>query len=308
MPADYSTRTSGDLIADRRFAYGEAALEEGDFIAARDLFAQVIEVVPGWPPAHFQLAKALSALGENAAAGAALAACLALDPSDRLGAGMLQAQRAAAPPSSAAMPDAYVAALFDEYAPRFDRHLTGVLAYRAPEMLRAALERHGGRNRRYDCFLDLGCGSGLMARALEGRFGEAVGVDLSAGMLREAVATKLYTRLECTPLHTFLDDSEPAMFDLVVAADVFCYVPELAPVFAGVARVLRPGGHFAFTIQTHGGEGAIVGADARVHHAPALVHRLVEANGFEVLEAETVSTRKDRGEPVPGALFLLAKP
>lgn len=307
MPADYSVRTSGDLIADRRFAYAEAAMGDGDFIAARDLFEQVIELVPAWPPAHFQLAKAEIELGDRVAARTALEACLALDPTDRLGAGVLLARQADASPTASAMPDAYVAALFDEYAPRFDIHLTRALEYRAPEVLRSTLERYGAPSRRYEAFLDLGCGSGLMARAIVGCFAHATGIDLSAGMLREAGETGLYDRLDCASILAFLDRTGPQEFDLVIAADVFCYVPELEPVFAGVARVLKTGGHFAFTIQTHGGEGAIIGGDARVHHTPALIRDLAVAGGFRVLHDDSVSTRKDRGEPVPGAVFLLAK-
>ncbi len=279
---------------------------DGDFIAARDLFVQVIERVPAWPPAHFHLAKAELALGAKDAAHAALGACLALDPVDRLGAGLLLAQDAV--PTASAMPDAYVAALFDEYAPRFDDHLTRALEYRAPNVLCSVLEPQGATGRQYEAFLDLGCGSGLMARALAGRFAHAVGVDLSAGMLREAEPTKLYDRLECASILAFLERSSAEIFDLVVAADVFCYVPELEPVFAGVARILRSGAHFAFTIQTHAGKGAIIGADARVHHAPAFIQDLAMAHGFRVRHNESVSTRKDRGMPVPGAVFLLAKP
>lgn len=294
------------MIADRRFAYGEAAMADGDLIAARDLFEQAIEVAPGWPPAHFMLGKAALALGERETAHAALTACLALDPDDRLGAGLWLA-RDGGPAVAAAMPDAYVAALFDEYAPRFDEHLVHTLDYRAPSFLREILDRHKKNSRQYECILDLGCGSGLMARALEGEYLMAVGVDLSAGMLKKAESAKLYARLECAPILAFLDRSMQPIYDLVIAADVFCYIPDLAPIFAGVARVLKRGGQFAFTIQTHEAEGAIIGADARVQHAPGLVRALAAESSFSLLHEESVSTRKDRGEPVPGALFLLAK-
>ena len=47
---------------------------------------------------------------------------------------------------------------------------------------------------------------------------------------------------------------------LVIAADVFAYIADFAEVCAAVARVLDEGGLFAFTVETHDGEGAIVGA------------------------------------------------
>ncbi len=43
----------------------------------------------------------------------------------------------------AALPPAYVARLFDDYAPRFDRHLTQTLGYRGPELIVSALDSGG---------------------------------------------------------------------------------------------------------------------------------------------------------------------
>lgn len=312
MKPAFSTRTSGDLVADRRYAYGDAALGESDFIAARDLFEQTLEIVPHWPPARFALAKALIGLGETGEAAAALRAVIAADPADRLGAGLLIARLEGGEPPPAAMPDAYVAALFDDYAPRFDGHLVGALAYRAPALLAAMIEAHRGETPPGTA-LDLGCGTGLMARALEGRGIAFSGCDLSAGMLDIARDSGLYERLACMPLLDFLRGEPPASADLVIAADVFCYVPDLAPVFVETARVLGPGGGFAFSIQRHDGEGhegqgVVIGADARVHHAPARIRGWAATAGLAVIAEDHASIRMDRGEAVPGALFLLAKP
>lgn len=300
----FSTRTSGDLVADRRYDYGDAALAEGDSLAARDLFAQTLELVPNWPPAHFALAKACLGLGDHAEATIALHRVLVLDPADRLGAAVLLAQIGTAAP---VMPDAYVASLFDEYAPRFDGHLVEALKYRAPEMLAIMLNQERGKTMQFTSALDLGCGTGLMAGALKGHFDAMTGVDLSAGMLKVAEAGGLYRRLACAELLGFLRGEAASSCDLALAADVFCYVPELAPVLTEAARVLEPGGLFAFSIQTHAGQGVVIGADARVHHAPAEVRTWAKAAGFTVRQETAASTREDRGVPVPGALFLLVK-
>ncbi|OYU48912.1 MAG: SAM-dependent methyltransferase [Rhizobiales bacterium PAR1] len=303
MPS-FSTRTSGDLVADRRYDYGDAALVDGDFAAARDLFAQTLELVPNWPPAHFALAKACIGQSEHAEAAQALHRVLALDPADRLGAAVLLAQIGTAAP---VMPDAYVASLFDEYAPRFDGHLVEALKYRAPETLAGLMHQERGAAMHFAAALDLGCGTGLMATALAGHVDAMAGVDLSAGMLKVAEAGGRYNRLTCAELLGFLKGEPASAYDLALAADVFCYVPDLAPVLGEAARVLTSGGLFAFSIQTHVGEGVIMGADARVHHAPAEVRTWAEAAGFTLRQEVTVSTREDRGVPVPGALFLLAK-
>lgn len=304
MASPFSTRTSGDLTADRRYAYGDGALADGDFEAARDLFAQTLELVPQWPPAHFALAKACLGLGDRDAAAEALRRVQALDAEDRLGAGVLLAQIEESPP---VMPDAYVAGLFDEYAPRFDGHLVEALNYRAPAMLADLLRDVAGGARRFPAALDLGCGTGLMARALAGRFDGMAGVDLSAGMLAIAQKSGLYARLEAAELLAFLTREAGASVDLVLAADVFCYVPDLLPVFAEARRVLKSSGLFAFSIQTQEGEGIRIGADSRVHHAPAQIRAWAAAAGLAVARELAASTREDRGQPVPGALFVLAK-
>ena len=39
-----------------------------------------------------------------------------------------------------------------------------------------------------------------------------------------------------------------------------CYVGDIAPMLAEAKRVLAPGGVFAFTLETHKGDGVVIGA------------------------------------------------
>jgi predicted TPR repeat methyltransferase len=113
-------RSSGDLLADRRFGYAQAAFDGGDHAAAADLAAQVLELVPHFAPAHALLGRAKLATGEREAAIAALQAALDSEPEDALG---IELARLGALPPEEAIGQAYVRALFDDYAPRFDKHL-----------------------------------------------------------------------------------------------------------------------------------------------------------------------------------------
>jgi predicted TPR repeat methyltransferase len=78
--------------------------------------------------------------------------------------------------------DAFVEAVFDEYADNFDSKLVKSLGYRGPEYIAAALERHlpGARGLRV---LDGGCGTGLCGPVLAPYAGHLAGIDLSANML-----------------------------------------------------------------------------------------------------------------------------
>ena len=309
MPLHSTVRSSGDYLADRRYEYARAAFDEGDFEAAADLARQVLERAPSFAPAHALLGRALAALGAEAQAVEALRQALALEPEDALGV-RVDLARLGALPSDAAITDGYVRALFDDYAPKFDRHLTRSLAYRGPDLIADALRRACSkrlRDFRFGPTLDLGCGTGLMAQALDGLCASIEGVDLSPRMLEKAARTKLYAVLHEGELVSFLKGRRSGEADLVAAADVFVYMAALDGVFREAHRVLKREGLFAFTVQAHEGDGFILGADARYAHGEAYLRDLADASGFTILILERVSTRQDRGEPVPGFLAVLQR-
>ncbi|MGO4869855.1 MAG: methyltransferase domain-containing protein, partial [Roseiarcus sp.] len=235
----------GDLIAYRRYAYARSAAEEGDWGAAAEVLEQALERAPGWAPALFALGEAKEKLGDRDSAAEAFRATLAADPSDAQGAAARLALLGAAE-APTALPKAYVARLFDDYAPRFNAHLTEALAYRGPELIVEALD-DVDRARRFPRCLDLGCGAGLMGAALHARVAELIGVDLSPAMIAKARESGRYDALEVGDVVDVLARRDRGEFDLVVAADVLAYIGDLAEVVSWAARSLAPGGLFAFT-------------------------------------------------------------
>ncbi len=293
--------TSGDPIADGRHAYAQACLDDGDPLAAADLARQTLERVPDWAPAWHLLGRALLAGGDRDGAAGAFREALRADPADGLGAGLDLA--ALGVPMVQAMSRAYVATLFDAYAPRFDAHLAS-LDYRAPELLAARL-RPAGPFRRV---LDLGCGTGLMGAAIRDVCAWLGGCDLSPDMVAAARRRGLYDHLAAVDLETALAAEDEGALDLVVAADVFVYVGALEPAFDGASRALAPGGLFAFTVQAcpeEQGEYEL-GEDRRYAHAPAYLDRLA-AGRFNALTMDQATLRRDRGRDVPGLVVVLRK-
>ena len=307
---DNALVSSGDLIADRRYGFGRDLASRGDFSAAADLFAQAVEAAPGFAAAWFALGETRAKLGDGAGAAAAFREALRIDPSDRQGAALHLALLGAADPASA-MSSSYVRAVFDEYAPRFDDALVERLAYRGPQRLLDAVGRARARfpAAGFGAMLDLGCGTGLAGAAFRREVRHMTGIDLSSGMIAQARAKGIYDRLETGELVEFLAAERAARrrYDLVIAADVFVYLFDLAPVARAVADVLSPEGLFAFTVETHGGDDIELGEKLRYRHGAAPVRAAVAAGGLQFRELAPVATRIESGGAVPGLLVVAGK-
>jgi predicted TPR repeat methyltransferase len=300
--------SSGDLMADRRFDFARDLQLTGDLSAAADLLSQAIELVPNFTSAWFTLGGIREELGEHRAAIAAYQKAQASDPADRHGAG-LRLMRLGAEPVSG-MPQAYVQTLFDQYAPRFEASLVGDLGYRGPALLFKAVLSVRSAARKPAFFkraIDLGCGTGLAATAFARSVDHFIGVDLSPRMIERARATSLYAELEVADMLQGLRARQDASVDLVLAADAMVYVADLPPLLAEASRVLASGGLLAFTAETHGGEGVVIGQGLRYAHAAGYVRDAVDSAGLGLALLENLSARNEDHAPVPGLVAIAAK-
>lgn len=243
-------------------------------------------------------------LGRSAEAAAAFERALACGGDAELNRFLLAGVRGCPADAPPRPPDAYVRGLFDDYAAAFDRHLVEVLHYRAHEHVARLLQ---GGGRRFAAVLDLGCGTGLLAPLLVPHADRIDGVDLSPPMLQQARARGLYAELEATDLVDYLQ-STTRRYDAVAAADVFIYVGALDEVFAGVARVLEPGGLFAFSVErADDAEGVVLRPSLRYAHDERGLRALAARHGFEVRAVEPGAIRDDQRRPIEGLYLLLGR-
>lgn len=254
--------------------------------------------------------------GQPAAAENAFHEARKLAPED---ADIARLAAASASPGEAARTDAaYVASVFDDFAPYCEAYEIDQ-AYRVPGLVRRALLECRGApdsSRMVGPVLDLGCGTGLVGIALSDLpFGPLTGVDLSAGMLAQAHVKRIYADLRHEDLETTLADAARG-WRVIVAADVLCHFGALDATFAAVRARLTADGVFvcsleewqddADTAESHGVGGGEwhIGRTGHYSHRQDYVRRAAIAAGLVPLVLRREALRFDAGEPVEGLLLV----
>lgn len=287
---------------------GNLLRDLGRFGAAAVDYRRALALRPDWADAHDNLGAVLYLLHEQGGEeeAAALARLWRRDhPANPLARhiGAAIAGEEADPRA----PDDYVRQTFDLFADEFDRKLAE-LDYRAPALLAGLLSDDvpaGNLD-----VLDAGCGTGLCAEALRPYARRLIGVDLSEGMLDHARGRGLYDELHAAELVGFLA-AHRLVFDLVMAADVFCYFGILDDALAAACAALRPGGRLAFTVEeldAADGRPHRVATHGRYAHAEAYIRNAVAGAGLILRRCDHDRLRFESGEPVTGLVVLAERP
>lgn len=239
---------------------------------------------------------------------AAYRKALALDPADPGGVGVrLAAMGRGAAPSQA--PEAYVAMLFDQHAEVFDGILVDQLGYAVPMTTRERIQAKDLGP--FDRMLDLGCGTGLAAVALEDMCSHLTGADLAETMVEVSDDKDLYDDLYVAEATSFLlaAAEEDETWDLIVATDVLPYIGDAAPFLGAAAGRLAPNGILAFSTETL---PDLTGWKVTPYHRYAHSRAYVEAEagkvGLSLVEVTVIVVRHEEGAPLPGHLYLFGKP
>ena len=290
-----------------RDALGSALKDIGKLDDAVAAHRQAVDLDPDRGDLLYNLGAALQDLGRRDEALACYRRCLSADPDNASARHMAAALSGETTPTA---PEAYVRDMFDGYAPGFERHLVEVLEYRAPEQLRAALDSLDPQaKRRFDRTLDLGCGTGLVGRVVRDRAEVLHGVDLAPRMAAAARESGTYDAVYEGEVTAFLAGPVgAAVYDLILAADLFIYIRDLAPVFAAVVQRLAPGGLFAFSLETLEAGTYALRPSGRYAQSAGYIEGLAAAHGLEEVFLEDVVLRKAAEAPMPGRIHVLARP
>jgi len=278
---------------------GQVSLRLGNLKNAERAFDRALQEDPDCAPAWSERGNLMRELLRFDEAASCFERALALGADPELNSFYLASVRGGdVPPTS---PRRYVQGLFDDYAADFQSHVAEKLEYRGFEVL---LKPFLGNGRRYKV-LDLGCGTGLCGALIAPQADILDGVDVSIAMLEEARKHQVYGELVHADLGEFLA-ATTSQWDLLLAADVFVYVGDLAAILRSARRILAPGGCLAFTVElaSEGKDIQLLGS-LRYAHSEAYIRRLADAAGFGGVRMSSAPIRREQGTPVAGLYVYL---
>jgi len=260
----------------------------------------------------YEMALAFEKSGDVDKAADAYRQMLECDEQDHAGAAVRLAAMERGPTPTGA-PTAYVATLFDQHAEVFDLILVDELGYDVPSQLRNHLDEISGA-RIFTHLLDLGCGTGLCAEALEDKALRKSGVDLAENMIAVAHEKGNYDQLWVGDIEKFLREREKdeEKWDLITAADVLPYMGDIEGFFKLVSAHLEIGGIFAFSSEIlapeqFGSAPYKVGPGKRFAHQSFYLEEALSQAGLTLIQAHDIVVRQERGEDVSGQLFFSSK-
>jgi predicted TPR repeat methyltransferase len=329
---------TGSENAEAWFLLGAIAGQFGDMAEAARCSSRAAALAPEYADAHFNLGLALRRLGRPAEAEKSLRRVTMLRPEhaqawdnlgyvlnelgrrdeaircyrealrlrpDFAGTSYLLAAIDAAPVPAAAPPE-YVRGLFDNYASHFDESLVGNLHYRPGNLVDLALPFFGEARAALDV-MDIGCGTGLCGPLVRPYARQLIGVDLAPRMLERAGARGCYDVLVESDAAAALD-ARPGSFDLIVAADVFAYIGDLAVILRAAQSALRRGGMIAFSAEAEGDETTYrLRSTSRYAHGAPYIRRVAAVARLRERAFQETLLRRQNGEPVAGFLFVLER-
>ncbi len=139
---------------------------------------------------------------------------------------------------------AAIESYYDDWADAYDQNLQD-WNYRAPAEAADQLASHLSDG---SAVLDVGCGTGLFAKALFCKYKCSItGIDISTASLEKARHLEIYDDLQRCDLQQPSLPFDTSRFDAAVSVGVMTYIAEPRVLLTDLCRIVKPSGHILFT-------------------------------------------------------------
>ena len=201
-------------------------------------------------------------------------------------------------------PSEYVTELFDACAGEFEQRLVEILDYQVPTLIAKVTQSYIQQT--VDKVIDLGCGTGLVGRALREVLSieHLIGVDLSAEMLLQSESNGGYQTLHQGDIVTYLSTQHAV--DLITAADVLIYVGDVTPLLAAANHALTDNGFFIFSTENCQHDWCLT-KSGRYQHSVSHIANALTQSGLKLAAHQACNIRMENNQPVKGTIFVACK-
>ncbi len=285
------------------FNRGTVHHQANEMSAAISDYKKALSINPDYQEACCNLGIALKQTGASAEALKYFERALLIDPENSLAKHLTASLQG---DNANTVPKEYVKGLFDGFASDFENILVDGLEYSIPSELRKMMEPYLKNLDGAIDILDVGCGTGLIGECFRDVKHLLVGVDISENMISEAKKKNIYDSLCAADVVEFMRQDIRG-YHVVIAADVFVYIGDLADIFASAKKIMVPKAYFVFSIEGLEDEGKdyLLRPTGRFAHSETYIKNLSIKYDLKVMYRSSVNIRKENNRWISGYCFIL---
>lgn len=194
----------------------------------------------------------------------------------------------------------YAEVLYDSFAPTYEQTMEKIQS-RVLEIINKNLPIDS-----YQTVLDLGCGTGSFGNSVQKTFHTLIGVDISKEMLKKTAKKNVYTELIHKDALSFLKTSS-IKFDLIVAAELLCYLPVVSELIKEVSAHLIEKGVFVLTIEETQEKEILLAGNGRYLHQFSYIEKQLNENHLFLQKRIQTPLRKEGKNFAMGSILFCTK-
>ncbi len=288
---------------------GRAHYENFNFKTAINYIEQSLEIDSSQSGIYAMLGNCFSAIQEDKKAINAFQICLKLNPDDKSSLHRMNALKGV---TTDVIPLQYVSNLFDEFADRFETILIDDLGYDVPRLLRKEIDEIMEELpiERYKNVLDLGGGTGLVAKEIRDIAEKIHNVDISVEMVRISREANRYDAEFVDDIISFLNQVDMGLpfYELILAADTCIYFGDLEQICSAVFGRLQPGGFFVFNVESMNAGNFKIQTNGRYFHSKDYLNKIATDTGFILYRIRDIVARQENKKDLNGFIASMQKP
>ena len=283
---------------------GATLQELGKLDEAEASYRKAIALKPDHAEAHYNLGKVYKKIAKYSKAVECFEKTLELSSEDLMGA-TLQLATLGKRKIPDKTPEKYMREFYRKKSKNWNNFDKKKNNYRGHLLIENAFKKTHNISKKID-ILDMGCGTGSLARILRPYARSLVGVDLSPDMLFKAKEICLYDSLYEKDLSQYLGEVLN-YYDTVVAAAVLIHFNDLDNIFFLVRDSLKINGRFIFSIFEETQKNKDLNSFLMYAHSDDYVTALSDRLNLKIIYRQKDIHEYHKGNSVPAIIYVLEK-